>query len=115
MGVVVGGFVVDGGEEADGLVGGVDGGLVPGAEVPGGVRGAVGGPGTEGGAVAVPGALGAVPPFAAPGSGEGSGDGDDVLEVSPGPRGALGSRGTRVTAPDGGTAPFGADPEPTAA
>ncbi|WP_254705866.1 hypothetical protein [Streptomyces vilmorinianum] len=50
---------------------------------------------------------------AVPGAG---GDGDDVLEVVPlADADGAPSSGIRVTDPDGGTAPFGEEPAPTAA
>lgn len=70
-------------------------------------------PGLPGGLVEPSAGGMADPPCSAPGAVPGSGDGDDVLDVSPldvGP-----SRGIRVTAPEGVPAAPGEGPAPTAA
>ncbi|MFD7321433.1 hypothetical protein ACFV9D_10125 [Streptomyces sp. NPDC059875] len=104
------GVVVPGGG-AVAVRGGVEPGAVvdPGREVPGPVPV----PGLVSVPVPVPppGGAGVVPGVAVGGRGEG----DDVLEVVPLADGFGPSSGTSVTDPDGGTAPFGEEPAPTAA
>lgn len=119
--------------DALGLVGAVGAGVGgrAGEVVPGAGGGAVVAPGKAGRTAGGPGGRGSggapggvrTPDGVTPGAGAdgvpppdgvtGGGDADDVLEVVPLAEGP--SRGTSVTFPEGGTAPFGGEPAPTAA